>query len=91
MLGFVLYFGMLIAGIYKSGKQFLITTSVEAGLLAPVAISLVNFFIIKSVLSQQENHPLVFMILAMAVALIWRDQQRMAREAASSAVALHGA
>lgn len=91
VLGFVLYFGMLIAGIYKSGRQFLITTSVEAGLLAPVAISLVNFFIIKSVLSQQENHPLVFMILAMAVALIWRDQQRMAREAASSAVALRGA
>jgi hypothetical protein len=35
-----------------------------------------NFFVIKSVFSQQDNHPLVFMMLGMVVALVWRIQQQ---------------
>ena len=47
----------------------------EYGLLVPVAAALLNFFVIKSVFSQEDNHPLVAMIVGMIVATCWRVQQ----------------
>ncbi len=50
-------------------------TDDDIELVAPAIIALMNFILIKSVLSQQENHALVFVILALVVALIWRAKQ----------------
>ncbi len=46
--------------------------------LLPIAIALSNFVIGKSVLSQVENHPLVFMLLGMAIALLARAKAEAA-------------
>ncbi|MFM6854892.1 MAG: O-antigen ligase family protein, partial [Sphingopyxis sp.] len=75
ILGFLVYFGMILAGIVQGAYQCLISGGTRMGLLAPAAIALMNFVIIKSVLSQQENHPAMFMILGMVVALIWRERR----------------
>jgi len=40
--------------------------------MIPAGIALVNFFVIKSVFAQSDNHAIVFMILGMVVALLWR-------------------
>jgi O-antigen ligase len=51
----------------------------ELSLIIPLSIAMSEFLVIKLVFSQQDNHPLVFAMLGMLVALIWR-----AREATES-------
>ena len=46
----------------------------DVAFLAPIAIALINFVAIKAIFSQQDNHPLVFMMLGMAGALIYRSR-----------------
>jgi O-Antigen ligase len=77
VIGFLLYFGMLLVGVVQSGRYMLVAKGRDEMILAPAAIALLNFFVIKSVFSQQENHPLVFAILGMSVALIWRVKQTL--------------
>jgi hypothetical protein len=73
ILGFIAFYGLMLMGAYYSTKwAFQRPRSDETGLLAPLAISLVTFVVLKSVFSQQDNHPLVFMMLGMVAALVWR-------------------
>jgi hypothetical protein len=72
VIGFIVYYGMILAGIGYGGKAVLDARDPETRLLVPAIISLAIFFIIKSIFSQQENHPIIFVILGMVVALVWR-------------------
>lgn len=74
VIGFILYYGMLAVGIQYSAKYALNVHKhdKEYSFLIPITIALTNFVIIKAVLSQQDNHPLIFMMLGMVVALIYR-------------------
>jgi len=74
IVGFVFYYGMFAASIFymaNSIYRFRLKT-LELEFIIALMISLLNFLIIKSVFSQQDNHPLVFLILGMSVALIYR-------------------
>lgn len=72
-LGFLVFFlPFIYIGIQTLKKVQLIARDEEIGLLIPICISFLNFMIIKTVLSEQENHPLVFMMMGMAVALFYR-------------------
>jgi len=75
VLGFILYFGTFLWAIGHS-TRFLLTPfekrDREAGFLLAACICLMNFVTIKSVFSQQDNHPMVFMVLGMVVALVQR-------------------
>ena len=44
----------------------------ELGLLLPMGVALLNFIVVKSVFSQDSNHPAVFMMLGGVVALGYR-------------------
>ena len=68
--GFVVYFGMFLIAIFRGSRTLLVVQSGEQQWLAPVVISLTNFIIIKSVLSQHEGHAFAFALLGMAVALM---------------------
>jgi len=74
ILGFIAYYGMVLCGIYSSGKYAFLTVGRhrDYSVLIPIAISLTTFFVIKSVFSQEGNHPLVFMMLGAIAALIYR-------------------
>lgn len=72
VLGFILYYGMFLAAIWYGTKTVWRAPRGDALYLVPVTIALAIFVIEKSVFSQQENHPLVFMLLGASVALMWR-------------------
>lgn len=77
ILGFLIYFGTLLVAIYFAGKRSLSSGPLEGeyALLIPASVTLLNFVVIKSVYSQQDNHPIVFMVLGMIAALLWRVQK----------------
>jgi hypothetical protein len=78
VIGFIVYYGMIVIAILSAAKYGLDQRRPkhsEHTLLVPISISLIVFLVIKSVFSQDDNHPLVFMMLGMVVALISRIQQ----------------
>ncbi|HEY9236149.1 MAG TPA: O-antigen ligase family protein [Phenylobacterium sp.] len=74
IMGMVAFYGMLIATIYYTGKYAIsiLPKSNDVALLMPLSVALVNFLVIKSVFSQQDNHPIIFMMIGMAAALVYR-------------------
>lgn len=75
ILGFLIYYSLIIRVIWVSVNNLVKNKNShdrELNILLPLSVSLINYFIIKSVLSQDANHPLVFMMMGAAVALIYR-------------------
>jgi hypothetical protein len=74
IVGFFVYYGLFIAAIVMAIRTGLNgrARDSESKLLIPLAVATVVFIFIKSVFSQQDNHPLVFMMLGMVAALVWR-------------------
>jgi hypothetical protein len=72
ILGFIIFYGMFAIAIFEGGRRSLIGRSQheDRSFILPITVSLMTFIIIKSVFSQQENHPVVFMMLGALVALI---------------------
>jgi hypothetical protein len=71
VVGFVAYYGAFVVAIWVGGKELVKAGDrEETAWLAPTVLALGNFVVIKSILSQQENHPLAFLYLGMALALI---------------------
>jgi hypothetical protein len=69
--GFIVYYGMFAIAIYEAGRRGFSNSSKnpDRGFLLPITVSLVAFIVIKSVFSQQDNHPIVFMMLGATTAL----------------------
>jgi hypothetical protein len=72
LIGFIAFYGMFIVAIMKAIRLGLETDDEETELLIPLGIMLTVFVVIKGVLSQEDNHTLVFMALGAAVALYHR-------------------
>ncbi len=70
--GFIVYYGMFAIAIYEGIRRSLLIHSEneDKSFLLPITVSLICFIIIKSVFSQQDNHPVVFMMLGALVALV---------------------
>ena len=82
VIGFLVYFAIIGFGIFEAGWRGLLRryTDPDMDFFVPIAISLISFFIIKSVFAQQDNHPLIFMMLGMLTALIYRSRSAGAPE-----------
>lgn len=76
--GLIAYFGMFIITIYAGAMAVKGAREHETMLLIPLTIALANFVVIKTILSQLDNHPLVFAMLGASVALIHRARQEEA-------------
>jgi len=75
LLGIIFWYGMFIIGIAVALFHCLsdrYASRHEARLLAPLAVSLTGFLIIKWVHGQDENHSFFFMMLGMVSALVYR-------------------
>jgi O-antigen ligase len=79
--GFVIYYSVFLLTAGQLTRMVLQGPTRKPSLAVPVAISMIVFVIDKSVLSLQNNHSIIFMILGMAFAL----RYRMNSEAATSA------
>ena len=75
IIGFVLFYGMMILAMWKSAWTALEGVDPESEWLGPFAIALLNFIISKSVFSNMENHPLVFILLGAVVSLLYRESK----------------
>ncbi|MCW6532758.1 MULTISPECIES: O-antigen ligase family protein [Sphingomonas] len=76
LVGLVLFFGMIAAAIWAGVRRAIRFPEGELGMMVPLIISLINFLIVKTTLSQQDSHGLVFVMLGALVAACWRyDQQ----------------
>jgi hypothetical protein len=74
--GFIVFYGLMLRGAFTAARTVvLVGPEREFGLLLPMSVALINFVIVKSVFSQEANHPLVFMILGAVVALTYRAAQ----------------
>lgn len=74
IVGFIAFYGMILFGIYKAGEGAIMSEERTKSIYVPLAISLLNFVVIKSIFAQQENHSLLFMMLGMVVALVYRSK-----------------
>jgi O-antigen ligase len=78
VVGFVLYYGLLLMMMYLSARAVMYTprnADPEQDFIVPIAISLAVFFVIKLVFSQQDNHPLIYMMMGMLMALFFRTRR----------------
>jgi hypothetical protein len=78
VLGFIVFYGMFAIAILEGGRRSLFVPSQneDRSFLLPITVSLMAFILIKSVFSQQENHPIVFMMLGAMVAIITAHRRR---------------
>jgi hypothetical protein len=90
VIGFLVFYSMFLWTIYKGGRALLRDDddSRDHAFLAPAVICLTNFVIIAAVFSQQDNNPLIYMVLGMVVALLSRERAADAISAAKTAVAV---
>jgi hypothetical protein len=79
LLGILFWYGMFLIGIIVA-VRYCISAEYgrrpEAKLLAPLAVSLTAFLIIKWVHGQSDNHSVYFMMLGMISALVYRLKQQ---------------
>jgi hypothetical protein len=71
ILGFVLYFGMLLRAIFIGGKLVYDHPShPESRMVIPFVVSLIAYIVVKGVLSQESNNPYIHMMLAGCLAMV---------------------
>ena len=70
VLGFIAYYGAFMLSIWGGVRHsFEATKHEQTAWLVPTILALISYVVIKSVLSQQENHPIAFALLGLAMAL----------------------
>ncbi len=85
VLGFIVYFSMLAIAIFYCAKysESIRFPNREIAFLRPLSICIFTFLVVKSVFSQQDNHPIVFMYMGMIAALCARAKLETDRATAS--------
>ena len=78
VVGFAAFMAMLLAQGYYGLRMYMAAAPDEEELAGPLTIALLNFLVIKSVLSSEFNMPIAFMFLGFLFAIAWRQQQRSA-------------
>lgn len=73
-LGFIVFYGFFILSARYAIKDVIFSKvrSRELSFAFPLCISIINFLIIKGVLAQDDNHPLIFMMCGIVCALVYR-------------------
>jgi hypothetical protein len=78
VFGFVVYYGMIAWAIYLAGLYAFRAAKLnnrDYTFFVPIGISLLSFFVICSVFSEQDVHPLMWMMLGAVAALVSRFRE----------------
>lgn len=78
LVGFVCFYGAIGLAMYYVARSGLFARGTGYPLRLAIAVMLVVVLTARSVLSQMDNMPLVFMLLGMSLALIYRAREREA-------------
>jgi O-antigen ligase len=77
VLGLVLFLGLLVLPVWYGLRNYLSDTSESGALAGALACSFIGFIMNRLVLSQKENHMLMFSLLAIVIVLNYeRARQR---------------
>ena len=83
IVGFLIFYGAILYALVHVGRLVFKLPNTprdkneeEIGYLLPLIVMLAQFLFIKTVLSQEENHSILFMIYGAMFALFWRQKQR---------------
>ncbi len=77
IVGFLSFYATLIYATYLCGKIALTSTDADTRRLsAATGVFLTQFLVIKSVLAQEANHPLVFVMLGAVATLVYASRQK---------------
>lgn len=79
IIGLCVYLAMFLVTIYRGGSRSITDHDEISGWIVPVGVSLINFVIIKSVLSQVEGHAFAFALLGFLAALLARPRSDLRR------------
>lgn len=78
VVGFAAFLAMFGGQAIYGMRIYLAAPPGEENLAGPISIALLNFLVIKAVLSSEFNMPIAFTFLGFMFALAWRQQQRTA-------------
>jgi len=82
IIGFLAFFVLVISTVLVALRMAMTTDDKETLLAGPLAIALVALLVIKSVLSQPENLPVLFIFAGAVSALAWRTRKAAADQPA---------
>lgn len=88
ILGLIFWYGIFIIAMVQAARYSISSKyagKLEARLLAPLAVTLAAFLVIKWVHGQDDNHPILFMMLGMVSALIYKLRHGTGMKTADSA------
>lgn len=77
IIGFLLFFGALLYAIVKMAQVAWNSRSTDLDLALPLSCSLLVVLQVRWVLSQVDNLPLIYMLLGMTAAMLWRERQHL--------------
>ncbi len=69
ILGFLLYYGMILIAIHRMARLGFGGRGEDHDQALLIAVILSTFLLIKTVLSEEDNHSLIFILLGMSIAL----------------------
>lgn len=81
LVGLVCFFGMFFYTFYLMATTYLESDSKEAEMALPIACAIAVLFMIRLVLSQLDNMPIIFVVFGMAIALYAKTVGLPRREA----------
>lgn len=80
MMGFAAFYGMILLAIHRSFMLAIKGIARDNNIALMILTTLTSFLVIKGVLSEDDNHALIYLLLGMLVALLWRQKQREKNE-----------
>jgi hypothetical protein len=77
--GLAVWFAIMLSGIYYGARYVPLAPADDADyqFLPSITIALAVFMVVKMVFAQADNHPIVFMMLGMIAALVYRIRKEI--------------
>lgn len=75
-LGFIAYYWMLLLAMHRSFMMAIKDDTRDNNIALVILSTLTSFLVIKGVLSEDDNHSLIFMMLGILMGIIWRQKKK---------------
>jgi hypothetical protein len=91
ILALPLFLATFLIPVWLAFKYYHDAKTPEQEILAPLAIAIINFVIVKSVLTSEANIPLAFAYVGCIIGLVWQRKRLPEARGEAPALALSGA